>query len=93
VLALGTYALKAAGPLVLGSRPLPARFERITVALPVPLLAALVVTSTVVDDGHWVLDARVVGLLAAAVGLARRLPFVVVVVLAGAATAVARALT
>jgi hypothetical protein len=89
-LAIGTYALKAAGPLALGSRRLPAPVERLTVALPVPLLAALVVTSAVTTDGEWTLDARAVGLVAAAGCRARRLPFVVVVVAAGAATALAR---
>ena len=92
-LAAGTYLLKAAGPLLLGSRTLPARFGRWAVLLPVPLLAALVATSTLTDDQRWIVDARAVGLAAAAVALWRRLPFIVVVVAAGAATAGARALT
>ena len=91
VLATGTYGLKAAGPLVLGGRPLPPAVQRLATLLPAPLLAALVVTSTLVTDRHWVLDARLVGLGVAAVALWRRLPFVVVVILAAAATAAARA--
>jgi branched-subunit amino acid transport protein AzlD len=92
-LAVGTYALKAAGPLALGSRRLSARVEWITRELPIALLAALVVTMTVTTDGRWVLDARVPGVVAAVVALARRLPFVVVVVSAGVVTALARAIT
>ncbi len=93
VLAVGTYLLKAAGPLLLGGdRRLPPTLERLTVLLPAPLLAALVAVSTVLDGRDWVLDARAVGLAAAAVALWRRLPFVVVVLVAAAATAGARAL-
>jgi hypothetical protein len=61
------------------------------IVLPIPLLAALVVTSTLATGEEWSFDARIVGLVAAALALWRRLPFVVVVVIAGAATAVARA--
>ncbi|MGF1595899.1 MAG: AzlD domain-containing protein [Acidimicrobiales bacterium] len=93
VLAAGTYTLKAIGPLALGGdRQLPPMVERLALLLPAPLLAALVASATLVDDQRWVLDARVVGLAAAAVALWRRLPFVVVVVAAAAATAAARAL-
>lgn len=90
VLAVGTYGLKAAGPLVLGGRPLPPAVQRLATLLPGPLLAALVVTSTLVTNRHWAFDARLVGLAVAAVALWRRLPFVAVVVLAAAATALAR---
>ena len=93
LLAAGTYALKAAGPLVLGGdRELRPWLARLTQLLPAPLLAALVATSTFVESQRWVLDARVAGLLIAGLALWRRLPFVIVVVLAAAATAAARAL-
>jgi uncharacterized membrane protein len=85
-----TSVLKAAGPLALAGRALPERIARIVAVLPVPLLAALIVTSTVADGEQWTFDARIVGLLAAALALWRRLPFVSVVVIAGAATAVTR---
>ena len=58
----------------------------------ITLLAALVVTSTFAEGESLTIDARVVGLMVAAVALQRRAPFVVVVVLAAAATAIARAL-
>ncbi|MFP5321529.1 MAG: AzlD domain-containing protein [Acidimicrobiia bacterium] len=91
-LGLGTYALKAAGPLLLGGRRLPARVERVAVQLPAALLAALVVVSTVAGDRALVADARIAGVLAAGVALKLRAPFIVVVAVAVAATGALRAL-
>ena len=92
VLAAGTYALKAAGPLVLGDRRLPTRVQVLVDLLPAALLASLAVVSTVADGRAVVFDARVVGMLVAGFALWRRAPFVVVIVLASAATAAVRAL-
>ncbi len=93
VLAGISYAFKSAGPLFLGGdRNIPMWVDRLALLLPAPLLAALVVSSTFVTDRQWSVDARVVGLLVASVALWRRLPFVVVVVLAAAATALTRQL-
>ena len=92
-LAAVTYALKAFGPLLLGGdRKLPDRVTRLAEDLPGPLLAALVAISTFADGTTPVVDSRIVGLVVAAVALWRKLPFVVVVVLAATATAAARAL-
>lgn len=91
LLAVIVYALKAAAPLALAGRTLPPRASRLIALLPVPLLAALIVTSTVAADESLVFDARLVGVGVAALALWRRLPFVVVVVLAGVATALVRA--
>lgn len=91
-LGLGTYALKAAGPLLLGGRTLPVRLERAAQQLPAALLASLVVVSTAAGDRALVLDARVAGVLAAGIALRLRAPFVVVVAVAVAATGVVRAL-
>jgi branched-subunit amino acid transport protein len=90
VMTVGTFALKAAGPVVLGERPLPLRVQRVIGLLPAALLAALTIVSTVGDGRSVVFDARIVGLLVAGVALWRRAPFVVVIVLASAATAAAR---
>lgn len=92
VLGAATYALKAAGPVVLGNRRLPERFARVVALLPAPLLAALVVVSVAVDGGRPVLDARAVGLVAAGLVLSRGGGFVTTVVVAAAVTAVVRAL-
>jgi branched-subunit amino acid transport protein len=92
LLTAATYALKSFGPIVLGGdRSLPTRLTRLADELPAPLLAALVAISAFTDGTTWTLDARVIGLGVAAVALWRRLPFVVVVILAAAATALARA--
>lgn len=91
VLAIGTYALKATGPLVLGGeRALPPMVARLAVLLPAPLLAALVATSTLVSGQRWIVDERLVGLLVAAVALWRRAPFVLVVAVAAVSTAAVR---
>lgn len=92
VLATGTYALKAAGPLLLGRRSLSTVVERAAVLLPAALLAALVVTSTVTVGRHLVVDARFPALLVAAVLLWVRAPFVVVVLGAAATASAVRAL-
>lgn len=90
VIAAGTYAFKAAGPLVLGARRLPTQLQVLVDLLPAALLAALALVSTVGDGRAISPDARIVGMLVAGVALWRRAPFVVVVVLAAAATAAAR---
>jgi len=92
VLATGTFALKSAGPLLLGNRTLPPLFERVVTRMPAALLAALVITSAFATKGHLVLDARGVGLGVAVVALSRRAGFIAVVLLAAAATAAARQL-
>ena len=91
-LAAITYTLKAAGPIALAGRSFPAWVDRIVAVLPIPLLAALVVTSTLANGGEWAFDARMAGVAAAGVALWRRLPFIAVVLVAGAATAAVRAL-
>lgn len=90
---IGIYALKAAGPLLLGGRALPQRLLGATMLLPATLLAALVAVSTVASGKHLTADARVVGVLAAALALWRRANFVVVVLVAAVATAATRALS
>ncbi len=83
---------EAAGPLVLGARRLPLRVQSLVDLLPSALLASLAIVSTVGDGNAVVLDARLVGLIVAGVALWRRAPFVVVIVVASAATAIVRAL-
>lgn len=91
-LGIGTYALKAAGPLLLGGRRLPERIERVAQQLPAALLASLVVVSTVAADRSLLLDARLAGVLAAGVALRLRAPFIVVVAVAVTVTGGVRAL-
>jgi branched-subunit amino acid transport protein len=90
IMTIGTFALKSAGPLLLGERSLPARVQQVVDLLPAALLAALAIVSTVGDGQEIVIDARLVGLLVAGLALWRRAPFVVVILLASAATAITR---
>jgi hypothetical protein len=91
-LAVATAALKLAGPLTLGGRPLPASALSIVELLASALLAALVVVETFGKGRSLVLDARVLGAAFAAVAVWRRAPMIVVVLGAAAVTAVARLL-
>lgn len=88
----GTMAIKAAGPVLLGSTPLPGAVQRVVALLAPALLAALVATAALGSGQQVVLDARVIGLGAAAVALALRAPVLLVVVIAAGAAAVARLL-
>jgi uncharacterized membrane protein len=87
-----TVALKAAGPVLLGGRELPARVRVLVGLLAPALLAALVVTNTVASGRHLVVDARLAGVAAAAVSLRLRAPILVAVAVAAAVTAAIRAL-
>lgn len=92
VLAAGTYACKAAGPLLLGDRPLPPAAAVVLALLPAALLAALVATQTVADGRAVALDARLAGVAAAGIAVWLRAPFVVVVAVGTAVAAALRAL-
>ena len=88
---LGTMAIKAAGPVLLGSRPLPAGVKSVVALLAPALLAALVATATLGEGQSLVVDARLIGVGAAALALALRAPMLAVVLVAAAAAALARA--
>ncbi|MEU9864950.1 AzlD domain-containing protein [Streptomyces sp. NPDC047971] len=89
---VGCYLVKLVGLLVPAGtleRPL---VQRLAALLPVALLAALTAQQTFSTDGALTLDARVVGVAAAAVALVLRAPFLVVVAAAVLVTAGVRAL-
>lgn len=88
----GTIAIKAAGPVLLGGRPLPERIQAVVALLAPALLAALVATMTFGSGQQLVMDARVIGVGVAAVALVLRAPVLAVVLVAAAAAAVARLL-
>jgi branched-subunit amino acid transport protein len=83
--------MKAAGPVLLGGRRLPPRIARAVDLMPAALLAALVAVQTLTHQGDLTLDARVPGVAAAAVAAWRGAPFLLVVAVAMAVTATARA--
>ena len=90
--ALANAAIKAAGPVLVGGRDLPARVVAVIALLAPALLAALVVTETFGEDRHLVLDERAIGVAVAGPMLALRAPVLIAVALAAVATALTRAL-
>ncbi len=90
---IGSIAFRAIGPVVIGGRELPQRAVGLVSMLAPALLAALVATNVFAGDRELVLDARVVGLAASAVLVAFRAPVLLVIVVAAAATALARAVS
>jgi uncharacterized membrane protein len=87
------FGIKLAGHLVPAHILAEPRIKRVTAALPIALLAALVATQAFTSpDGHFVLDARAAAVLVAVVALLLRAPFIVVVVLGALAAAGLRAL-
>jgi uncharacterized membrane protein len=93
VAALVAFGTKLAGHLVPAHLLEQPRVRRITGALPIALLAALVATQAFTGPGGtFVLDPRAVAVAVAVVALLLRAPFLVVVVLGAATAAVLRAL-
>jgi branched-subunit amino acid transport protein len=93
VVSLVTIAIKALGPMLLGGRPLPEGITGVVVLLAPALLAALVAVNTLGGDRSLVVDARLPGVLAAAVAIRLRAPVLVVVLVAAAVTATIRAVS
>jgi branched chain amino acid efflux pump len=89
---VATIALKGAGPLVFADRSLPRAFAAVMPLLAPCLLAALVVSQTLADGRALTLDARALGVVAAAVALMLRAPLLVVLVVSAGVAAGARAL-
>jgi hypothetical protein len=92
VVGAATVALKAVGPVILGGRQLPEGLNSILFLLAPALLGALVVTQAVGGDRQIVLDDRLVGIGAALIAIALRLPLIAVVIIAATVTAAVRAL-
>jgi uncharacterized membrane protein len=93
VLFVGTAIMRAAGPVAFGGRSLSGRGAAVVGLVAPALLGALVVYETVSTGGQGVeLDARLIGLAAAALALVVRVPLIAVVLVAAVATALARML-
>jgi uncharacterized membrane protein len=90
---LGCYVLKLAGLSVPAAWVEQPWVARVVDFVPAALLAALVAVQAVAAGNDLVLDGRLVGLAVAALALALRAPFIVVLLLAGAAGALVQALT
>lgn len=86
------FALKYAGYITPGHWLGGERISRVTVALPIALLAALIAVQTFTGPhGQLRLDARLAGVLVALVALRLRANFIVVVALAALTAALVRA--
>lgn len=88
---VATVLLKAAGPVLLGRRPLPPRGQSVVDLLAPVMLIALVVTQTFGADGEVSVDARLPGVAVAVVAIWRRVPIIVAMVIAGVVTGLIRA--
>lgn len=91
-LAFATAALKLAGPLLLGGRPLPAGAMSVIELLASALLAALVVVETFGKGRSLTIDARALGVGVATVALLKRAPMIVAVLGSAAVAAIVRAI-
>ena len=92
VLAAGAYGMKLVGVLI-GERIANEWVRRSISLIPPALFSALVALQTFERGSELVVDARIVGFVVAALATWRKVPFVGVIVLAMAATALARAIT
>jgi branched chain amino acid efflux pump len=92
VVGVGTIAIKAVGPVLLGGRPLPERLSSVIELLAPALLGALVAVQTFGNGQALAVDERVLGVAVAAIAIWRKAPLLVVVILATITTALARAL-
>lgn len=90
-LALGVYAQRAAGAMLIDAEKISNRWRRVLDALPLAIISAVVALATFTSDGKLELDARLAGVAAAALCAWRRLPMFVTVVVAAVTTAVIRA--
>ena len=93
VLAVATAVIRASGPVLLGGRELPTRVQGVIALVAPALLAALIVVQTVgaPEGGALDVDARVIGIAAAAVALRLGASTLPVVAIAAVVTALVRA--
>lgn len=86
-LAVGTYLLRLAGPLLRDRIRFSERAERLMSIAAITLLGAFIVTSALVESGGFAGWARIAGVAVGGVLAFRKAPFVLVVVAAAATTA------
>ncbi len=88
--ALASAAIKAAGPMLVGGKPLPPPALAFVAMLAPTLLAALVVNETFGGEGALVLDERALGVAVAGVAIALRAPMLLALALAVVVTTLVR---
>jgi branched-subunit amino acid transport protein len=87
---VGTFALKAVGPVGVSGRQLPARLQSLLDLIAPAILAALVVTETFGSGRSLVVDARLLGVAFGLVAIVLRAPLWVVVIAGAYGTALIR---
>jgi branched-subunit amino acid transport protein len=92
-LAATAYGFKVLGLVLVGDRTLPPLLDRCLALIPAALIAAIVVKDTFSIGQHLQLDARAVGVGAAAIAAWRKAPLILVIVIGAVVTAAVRALT
>jgi branched-subunit amino acid transport protein len=91
-MAMISFAIKAAGPALLGARPLPERVRSV-IALLAPVLLVALVTTELLGSRWTAVDPRVViGVAAAAAARLCRMPMLLAVVFGAGSTALLRVL-
>ena len=88
--AVVTFAIKAAGPVALGGRPLPGWFSQVVTLLAPALLAALVATHIFADGHQLQVGAHTVGVAVAGIVMWRTRSLTWCVLTAAVVTAVLR---
>jgi len=88
--AISAFAVRAFGPFFVGTREFGPRTVGVLSLLPAALLAALVVTETLIHDGDLDVDARLAGVAFAGILLWREVSVAWVVIAAAAVTAALR---
>jgi branched-subunit amino acid transport protein len=90
VVGVATVACKAAGPVLIGQRSLPRHVQPVVDLLAPVMLIALVTAQTFGGDEEIEVDARVVGVGAAATAIALRAHVIVAMAIAALVTALVR---
>jgi uncharacterized membrane protein len=89
-LAVGAYAFKFTGLVIIGGRTLPAPLERSLALIPAAVISALIIKDTLTQGQDIVIDARAAGIAVAIVAAWRRAPLIAVIIAGAATTALLR---
>ncbi|TCO46888.1 branched-subunit amino acid transport protein AzlD [Kribbella antiqua] len=92
ILAVGTFSLRFAGPLMRSRFEIPERTQQFLAAAAIVLLTALIATSALMDGHGPAGIARPAGVLVGGILAWRKAPFILVVVAAATTAAVLRLL-
>jgi Branched-chain amino acid transport protein (AzlD) len=92
VLAVGNFALKAAGPVLLGGRELPRPIVGVIALLGPAILAALVFVGTFSEDSSLRVDAQAAGVAVAGGAFVLRVPMLGAIALGALTAALMRGL-